>query len=180
MCGICGYMSFSDEALISPETICRMTDATKHRGPNDSGCALFQAGTDQVFTFKEPGGASGCGRVALGHRRLSIIDLSSLGHQPMSSADGNLWLCLNGEIYNYLELRETLESYGCQFRSKTDTEVALQAYKQWGPDCFNRFNGMCLSPYMTAKKIRLFSRATASAKNRFIIIKMTRYLSSLQ
>lgn len=142
MCGICGYMSFSDEALISPETICRMTDAIKHRGPNDSGCALFQAGTDQALTFKEPGGASGCGRVALGHRRLSIIDLSSLGHQPLSSADGNLWLCFNGEIYNYIELRETLESYGCQFRSKTDTEVALQAYKQWGPDCFNRFNGM--------------------------------------
>ena len=165
-------MSFSDEALISPETICRMTDATKHRGPNDSGCALFQAGTDQVFTFKEPGGASGCGRVALGHRRLSIIDLSSLGHQPMSSADGNLWLCLNGEIYNYLELRETLEKPTLKWRCKlinNGGRTVSTASTECGP-----------SPYMTAKKIRLFSRATALAKNRFIIIKMTRYLSSRQ
>jgi asparagine synthase (glutamine-hydrolysing) len=79
--------------------------------------------------------------LALGHRRLSILDLSALGHQPMSY-QGRYWIVYNGEIYNYVELRTELQKAGHPFRSQCDTEVILAAYAQWGVDCFSRFNGM--------------------------------------
>ena len=81
-------------------------------------------------------------RVCLGHRRLSIIDTSSAGHQPMLSHDGRLSVILNGEIYNYRELREELQSKGHQFRTQTDTEALLHAWIEWGEDCLARLNGM--------------------------------------
>jgi asparagine synthase (glutamine-hydrolysing) len=98
-----------------------MIDAIAHRGPDDSG------------SFVEEG-------IALGQRRLSIIDLSSAGHQPMSSVDGNLVLVFNGEIYNYQELKQEFKEY--PFQTKTDTEVILAAYQRWGKDCVKHFNGM--------------------------------------
>ncbi|MCB9835763.1 MAG: asparagine synthase (glutamine-hydrolyzing) [Phycisphaera sp.] len=117
MCGIAGLTWRDGEAVT------RMTDAIAHRGPDDSG--LYQG---------EP--------VTLGHRRLTIIDLSSDGHQPMTDPQGLVTLTYNGEIYNYRELREQLVTLGHQFRSSSDTEVLLHAYLQWGEACVERLNGM--------------------------------------
>jgi asparagine synthase (glutamine-hydrolysing) len=100
-----------------------MTDMIRHRGPDDEGYFLS-------------------GPVGLGFRRLSILDLSTAGHQPMTSADADVTLVFNGEIYNFVELRQQLESLGHSFRSSGDTEVLLHAYLQWGQDCVTRLNGM--------------------------------------
>jgi asparagine synthase (glutamine-hydrolysing) len=100
-----------------------MTDAIAHRGPDGEGHFVD-------------------GAVGLGHRRLSIIDLSPAGHQPMQTTSGRFVLSYNGEIYNFQELRIELESLGHQFRSRTDSEVVLNAWQEWGPDCVTRFNGM--------------------------------------
>lgn len=101
----------------------RMCDLQTHRGPDDSGAVSL-------------------GPICLGSNRLSIIDLSAAGHMPMSDAEENLWIVYNGETYNFQSLREELVRYGHQFRSKTDTEVVLHAFKQWGEQCFERFAGM--------------------------------------
>jgi len=122
MCGIAGIFNI-DGKPVSSVNLRKMTEAISHRGPDSEG--FF------VDSF-----------IGLGHRRLSIIDLSSLGHQPMLSDDGQFAISYNGEVYNYLELRAELETMGCAFRSKTDTEVILNAYANWGPACLDRFNGM--------------------------------------
>ncbi len=122
MCGIGGIVGNLSTLNPSP-SIKGMMDSIWHRGPDDAG----------YFTE---------GPVMLGHRRLSILDLSLAGHQPMHSHDNSLTLVYNGEIYNYLELRSELEKLGCQFRSGTDTEVILEAYRIWGTECVTRFNGM--------------------------------------
>ena len=120
MCGIAGYIS---KDIISNDLhIKMMTDIIAHRGPDGEGYYINE-------------------NVALGHRRLSIIDLSDAGHQPMHYLDRYV-VTYNGEIYNYLELKQDLESEGYSFNSHTDTEVILAAYDFWGVDCFNKFNGM--------------------------------------
>ena len=119
MCGIAGYVGFTEDSGL----LGRMTRTLAHRGPDDEGQYLH-------------------GPVGLGHRRLSIIDLSDAGHQPMSDAEGTLWITYNGEIYNYLEVAAELRAKGHTFRSRTDTEAVLHAYKEWGPACLGRFNGM--------------------------------------
>ncbi|MBF9253831.1 asparagine synthase (glutamine-hydrolyzing) [Pontibacter sp. 172403-2] len=120
MCGISGILGIAATAEAG-RILDAMNGAIAHRGPDDCG------------TLVEPG-------VAFGQRRLSIIDLSGAGHQPMVSADGNLVLIFNGEIYNYRELKQQLPEY--PFRTQTDTEVILAAWQQWGRDCVHRFNGM--------------------------------------
>lgn len=122
MCGICGIVNLNDRP-VSSSRINRMMQAQKHRGPDDDG----------IFTDKH---------VGLGFVRLSILDLSLAGHQPMYSSDGNLVVVFNGEIFNYIELREELKRQGYQFNTGTDTEVLLNAYIHWGKDCLHRFNGM--------------------------------------
>jgi asparagine synthase (glutamine-hydrolysing) len=117
MCGIAG-LSWQDEDLVT-----RMAQVIGHRGPDQHG----------VYTDDS---------VSLGHRRLSIIDLSDSGRQPLSNEDGSVWVTYNGEIYNFRELREALEAKGHVFRSRTDTEVIVHAYEEYGPDCVQRFNGM--------------------------------------
>lgn len=117
MCGINGF-NFADDQLIN-----KMNKNTKHRGPDDSG----------VFMSKQ---------WSLGHNRLSIIDLSKAGHQPMISEDRGLAIIFNGEIYNFLEIKKELLAKGYKFKSRTDTEVVLYAYKEWGKDCLQKFNGM--------------------------------------
>jgi len=102
-----------------------MRDAMAHGGPDDAG----------LYLDREKG-------VALGHRRLSILDLSSLGHQPMGSDDKSVWITFNGEIYNFRELKKELESKGHRFNSTCDTEVIIKAYQEWGEDAFDKFNGM--------------------------------------
>ncbi len=119
MCGIAGIFGRGWE----PSALDAMVAVQRHRGP-DGGAAWL-----------DPDGIAG-----LGHNRLSIIDLSSAGRQPMVNADGNLWIAFNGEVYNYLELRRELADY--PFRSRTDTEVVLAAYQRWGAACLDRFIGM--------------------------------------
>jgi asparagine synthase (glutamine-hydrolysing) len=129
MCGIAGLISIELPRDDAQWLIAAMTDSLAHRGPNDSGI-------EQCFF--EGGGPY----IALGHRRLSIIDLSAAARQPMWSECGNFCVTFNGEIYNYIELREVLQRIGFNFRTESDTEVILQAYSAWGTDCFARFNGM--------------------------------------
>ena len=125
MCGICGYIS---KRKIEDRILEEMRDTMVHRGPNDAG--IWQSQTaDSSY-------------IGLAQRRLSIFDLSELGHQPMLSADGNLIITFNGEIYNFKELRSELEKDGATFKSDCDTEVILYSYAKWGDECFSRFNGM--------------------------------------
>jgi asparagine synthase (glutamine-hydrolysing) len=122
MCGIAGIYH-SDTEPVSPHLLKNMTDIIQHRGPDGEG----------LFVDRH---------IGLGHRRLSIIDLSPAGHQPMISRNQQLILSYNGEIYNFQELRLELESLGHQFRSRTDTEVVLNAWLEWGEACVHKFNGM--------------------------------------
>ncbi len=121
MCGLAGIVDFS--APVDPRRANEMARLLGHRGPDDQGT---YADTD----------------VALAHRRLSIIDLSAAGRQPMSDETGRYQLVYNGEIYNYRELRSELESHGHIFRTQTDTEVVLTAFREWSTRCVERFNGM--------------------------------------
>ncbi len=122
MCGIAGFLHHDPNRPADAAVVKRMTDAVIHRGPDGEGFHVT-------------------GPLALGHRRLAIIDLAG-GDQPMASADASLTLIFNGEIYNYLELREELEALGHAFRTQSDTEVLLAAYRQWGVDCQEHLNGM--------------------------------------
>ena len=122
MCGI-AVMVALDGRPAEPAVLERMSAAMRHRGPDDDGSLVS-------------------GNVGLGFRRLSILDLSPAGHQPMLSHDGELALVFNGEIYNYVELRKELRAQGAEFHSSGDSEVLLRAYETWGTDCVNRFNGM--------------------------------------
>jgi asparagine synthase (glutamine-hydrolysing) len=122
MCGICGVFDRGGSP-VTAALVERMNDAIRHRGPDGDG--LFVDGP-----------------IGLGHRRLSIIDLSETGRQPMSNGDGTTWITYNGEMYNYRELRAELLSLGWTFRSTSDTEVLLRAYEQWGPACLERVRGM--------------------------------------
>src|SRR6184192_2124795 len=135
MCGICGQFNFAGDEPVQPEIVRRMADSIAHRGPDDEG-----------YFFS--------GRVGLGFRRLSIIDLAG-GHQPMSDAEETVWMILNGEIYNFKELRAELEQRGHHFRTRSDTEVIVHGYKEWGSDVFNHLNGMFGVAIWDAKKERL-------------------------
>jgi len=122
MCGICGQYNFARQLPVLRQDIERMTNAIAHRGPDDEGYHVD-------------------GALGLGFRRLSIIDLAG-GHQPMSDQEDSVWVIFNGEIYNFLDLRRELEAYGHVFRTKSDTEVIVHGYKQWGDDVLSRLNGM--------------------------------------
>lgn len=135
MCGIAGLVQLNGDA-VSPVILQRMTDAIAHRGPDGEGHWIE-------------------GNVGLGHRRLAIIDLSPLGHQPMISADHRYAISYNGEIYNFRELRVELEAAGYCFRSKTDTEVVLYALAHWGTAALERFNGMFAFALWDRKERRL-------------------------
>jgi asparagine synthase (glutamine-hydrolysing) len=137
MCGICGILNFDRDEPADRPTLERMRDVLSHRGPDDAG-AYVQ------------------GSVGLGHRRLSIIDLSSAGHQPMPSADGSRWIVFNGEIYNYLELRRDHLESAYTFASSTDTEVVLHMYDAFGDDCVKYFNGMFAFAIWDVPRRRLF------------------------
>jgi asparagine synthase (glutamine-hydrolysing) len=132
MCGITGYVS---RGGVSREVVTKMATSLAHRGPDDAGIELFET-------------------VALGHRRLSIIDLTPRGHQPMVRDDA--WLVFNGEVYNYLELRTELAAKGHTFTSDSDTEVVLAAYREWGHEALSRFNGMFAFAIWDVRKQELF------------------------
>lgn len=160
MCGIAGILSKNKDLL---ERIQWMSDAQAHRGPDGVGYAVFgkrARGLHNTVPSVEEGDF-----LAFGHRRLAILDTTSAGIQPMSSPGGDVWICFNGEIYNYVELRNELIELGFSFSTATDTEVALMAYKAWGVECFNKFNGMwALALWDDKKKKIILSRDRLGVK----------------
>ncbi len=137
MCGIAGKMYLDRSRLAEREVLERMNAVLAHRGPDDAGIYCD-------------------GPVGLAHRRLSIIDLSPAGHQPMANEDGTVWIVFNGEIYNFQELRPDLEHRGHHFRSGTDTEVILHLYEEQGVDCLQRLRGMFALAIWDARAKTLF------------------------
>jgi asparagine synthase (glutamine-hydrolysing) len=142
MCGIVGIYRF-DKRSVSKSEIKKMTDMLLHRGPDDEGYSIDR-------------------NLALGNRRLAIIDLTEKGHQPMSNEKDDIWITYNGEIYNFLSLRKELKKLGHCFKSKTDTEVIIHSFEEWGTDCFKKFNGM-------------FALAIWDKKNQNLILARDRY-----
>src|ERR1700761_365623 len=136
MCGIAGVVT---RERVEKETLKKMTDVIQHRGPDGEGHWINSSGT-----------------TGLGHRRLSIIDLSDAATQPMLSKDNNYILTFNGEIYNYIEIKETLIRKGYQFRSSSDTEVLLTLYMDKGPDCLQELDGMFAFAIWDENKKQLF------------------------
>lgn len=136
MCGITGIFN-TDGRPVSINTLKKMTDIIAHRGPDGEGFWTSQY-------------------VGLGHRRLAIIDLSPLGHQPMQTDDGNYIITYNGETYNFMNIRIELESLGYKFHSRTDSEVILKSYQHWGEKCVHKFNGMFAFAIWNNKENRLF------------------------
>lgn len=149
MCGICGVVSVDPRERIDARHVLWMRDTLEHRGPDDAG--LYVA----------PG-------VGLGHRRLSIIDLSPEGRQPMSNEDGKVWIVFNGEIYNFAEHRDWLIKAGHQFSSRTDTEVIVHLYEELGPACIERLRGMfAFAIWDEKKRLLLLARDRLGQKPLF-------------
>jgi len=136
MCGIAGIYNL-DRKSVDMDVIKKMIKVIKHRGPDDEGYYISE-------------------HIGLGHARLSIIDLSDSGHQPMGNEDGSVWIVHNGEIYNYKELADELKRAGHHFKSSSDTEVMIHAYEEWGADCVKRFNGMWAFAVWDSRKSQLF------------------------
>ena len=164
MCGICGWIRPQG---VNFHHIVKMNNIASHRGPDGEGYWAW----DGKSTFgcfidgKNPEREASQAVVGVGHKRLAILDLSDAGIQPMSYGNGKLWLVLNGEVYNYLELKQELKVAGYSFSTKTDTEVVLAAYDHWGTGCFSRFNGMwALALIDMRKKSMILSRDRLGVK----------------
>ncbi len=167
MCGISGIFNLNG-APVNTDKLMTMAHLIKHRGPSDEGYLLWNTkekrflrafGNDTIVEIKKetsPLQNTIRANLGLAFRRLSIIDLSPSGHQPMASDDKQVWIVFNGEIYNYLELRDELKTLGFQFKSNSDTEVIVNAYRAWGIDCLQKFNGMWAFCLWDARKQRLF------------------------
>ena len=143
MCRICGFIDYSNKytADENDQILTAMRDSMQIGGPDDEGNYLETTGDTSI---------------AFGHRRLSIIDVSACGHQPMLSDDGEIIITYNGEIYNYKEVKKELEANNIQFNSASDTEVIIQAYKEWGIDCVNKFIGMFAFALLDKKINKIF------------------------
>ena len=128
MCGIAGILVRNGR--LAPELLEQATNSLAHRGPDDSGTVILHE--DMPVPTD----------IGLGNRRLAILDLSPLGHQPMRDPETGNWMVYNGEIYNFREVRQALENEGVSFRSNSDTEVLLKAYGRWGESCFPKMRGM--------------------------------------
>ncbi len=139
MCGICGIWHHNSGRAVELNTLEQMKSVMERRGPDDEGHYI---GDNQTLGF--------------GFRRLSIIDLAN-GHQPMSNADGSLWIVFNGEIYNHNELRAELKQHGCQFKTRSDTEVIIYAYQEYGVDCVHKLRGMFAFSIWDDKQKQLFA-----------------------
>ena len=122
MCGIAGFINLNGE-IVNKKILKNMTKIISHRGPDGEG----------IYIDKN---------IGLGHRRLSIIDISNKGHQPMSDYSNEIVISYNGEIYNFKEIKKELETLGHKFSSRTDTEVIINSWKEWGEGCIYKFNGM--------------------------------------
>lgn len=166
MCGIVGALSLNNLS-VNQEYIKPMADKIKHRGPNDAGYLYFHTGTrhnkkisfyfnftddnfkiinKNIISLESTYAKTELNRhhydLCMAHRRLSVLDISNAGHQPMSDLSQNIWITYNGEIYNFKELRCELEKLGHRFKSSTDTEVIIYSYVEWGIECIKKFNGM--------------------------------------
>lgn len=173
MCGISTLFEPSAPKWLEP-TLRQMNALLRHRGPDGEGLVFFHsprpgpleaipiAATDTPPGTSARSATPPNATLALGHRRLSILDLSAAGHQPMPDASGKLWLTFNGEIYNYLELRAELVALGHAFHTGTDTEVILAAYREWGEACLSRFNGMFAFVLVDTRRAHVFA-----ARDRF-------------
>src|SRR5687768_5827965 len=173
MCGILGIWNL-DGQPVDLDALQRATTAIRHRGPDDEGYVLVNVTSGKTIACGGRDTDRGLPLPAIDQfhnqqfdfafcfRRLSILDLSPTGHQPMRSADGRLWIVFNGEIYNYVELRGELVSLGHQFHTGSDTEVILAAYEQWGDACLQHFNGMFAFVIWDAAAKNLFA-----ARDRF-------------
>jgi len=142
MCGIFGIIARN--ARVPREVLERATQSLAHRGPDDSGTVILQDSAGENI------------EVGLGNRRLAIIDLSPLGHQPMSDPATGNWIVYNGEVYNFREVRAELERAGLEFRSASDTEVILKAYAHWGEKCLAQFRGMFAFAIWDVRRHSLF------------------------
>lgn len=179
MCGISGIAPLKTNKKKLLESLPTLMEAIKHRGPDDEGCSFFSEknilctfGNDtpenvknSKFSYSPIAPISNLDDnyfLGLGHRRLSIIDLSEYGHQPMCDKSENYWIVYNGEIYNYQSLKIELEKLGHQFITQTDTEVLLNAYIEWGEECLTKLNGMWSFVIFDRKKNELFG-----ARDRF-------------
>ena len=147
MCGIWGIVTNDKLDVLQFE---KTGQILAHRGPDDRGVYI----NSELIPNKS--GQNSKLRVALGHTRLSIIDLSQNAHQPMSNEDGSIWITYNGEIYNFKEIRPVLEKKGHVFRSNSDTEVILHAYEEWGEQCIEKFSGMFAFAVWDDKRKKLF------------------------
>jgi asparagine synthase (glutamine-hydrolysing) len=145
MCGIAGLLAPFPADRLRAGAIA-LADAQRHRGPDGAGVHVQ-------------------GPVALAHRRLSIIDLEA-GAQPLANEDGSVWITFNGEIYNYRELRVTLEQRGHRFRTHSDTEVIVHAYEEWGDECVKQFRGMFAFAIADARRQRVKRLELRRARNR--------------
>lgn len=142
MCGIVGILARG--AVVDPDVLDRATRSLAHRGPDDEGTLIVrESASDPV-------------EVGLGNRRLAILDLSPLGHQPMQDPETRNWIVHNGEVYNFREVRAKLQRAGVEFRSQSDTEVVLKAYARWGEQCVDEFRGMFAFAIWDAQRKRLF------------------------
>src|SRR5690242_5732471 len=128
MCGIFGILA--SDGSVPSKLLEQATDSLAHRGPDDRGTVVIQSKSRPRL------------EIGLGSRRLAILDLSPLGHQPMQDRDTGNWIVYNGEIYNFREIRARLQRAGASFASHSDTEVVLKAYARWGEQCLTRFRGM--------------------------------------
>lgn len=174
MCGISGY--FSKTASLNCESVIRMNNLISHRGPDDEGFYVFSSSEKKSYVYSgydTPSNVLNSSysyisrkkiedhnfskfSLILGHRRLSIVDVSPAGHQPMCSDDQKIWIVYNGEVYNYIELRDELIGLGHKFNTQSDTEVIIHAYKAWGVGCLSRFNGMFSFVIFDEKNQKLF------------------------
>jgi asparagine synthase (glutamine-hydrolysing) len=155
MCGICGEIDFNRG--VKSEPLQRMCRVLAHRGPDDEGMVFIKG--NECFEMKGPSQSSleqAGFQVGLGHRRLSIIDLSEAAHQPMCNEDRTIWIVFNGEIYNFQEIREGFGKEKHFFKSKSDTEVILHAYEEWGVECLKCLRGMFAFAIWDSKLQRLF------------------------
>src|SRR5712692_10569814 len=142
MCGIFGIVA--RDSSVAPELLERATLSLAHRGPDDSGTVIIQETAPEAV------------EIGLGNRRLAILDLSPLGHQPMEDPETGNWMTYNGEIYNFRDIREKLEHEGVRFRSQSDTEVLLKAYGRWGERCLDELRGMFAFAIWDPQRHRLF------------------------
>ena len=175
MCGIGGIFLKNRSGINLKDTVFKLSQTIKHRGPDGEGFVFISEteatplASEDTPEFKNKelnyipkqhlNSFNKEANLAFAHRRLSIIDLTDSGHQPMANKEADIWITYNGEVYNYIELRKELENIGHKFISTTDTEVIINAYKQWGTDCLQKFNGMwafCL--YDKNKQVLFCSR----------------------